>query len=77
VGCRGRDGFVTRTDSNLWGHPVVGSIECRPTHDGSQRHVRALRNPKNLRGRVVVLLLRTFGTKLTAGNVSRALAAGD
>jgi hypothetical protein len=39
--------------------------------------VRAIRNPKNLRGRVVVLLLRTFGTKLTAGNVSRALAAGD
>jgi hypothetical protein len=38
--------------------------------------VRAIRNRKNLRGRVAVLLLRPFGIKVTAGNFSRALAAG-
>jgi YD repeat-containing protein len=67
---------VTTTDSNLWGPGSGWEYRLTPTQDGSELHVRAIRNPKNLRGRVVVLLLRPFGKKFTAGNFSRALAAG-
>ena len=66
---------ATTTDSNLWGPGSGWKFRVAATDHGTVLEVTAIRVAKNLKGTLVLALLRPFGRKLTANTFSRALLA--
>jgi len=66
---------ATTTDSNLWGPGSGWKFRLAATDHGTVLEVTAIRVAKNLKGTIVLALLRPFGRKLTANTFSRALLA--